>query len=245
MEKSQKDLFKDKIALVYEFNKNSSVFAHAADIELERNNYEKAILILSEGIPLFPRYASGYIVLGKALTLYGDFEKAEKAFRKGSSLLNSNSTYERYSFRIEELRGKSSKPLDNKISVFLHDHVAHLLEREETEIDEKGEVEKLIELKPSGELDLDILAEKLQNAKLPLEENERIESPSQIIGDDEDINLESSGLVSETLASIYISQSNYREAIQIYQKLLQKNPEKSEVFQRKIDELNSKLEGGI
>ncbi len=45
------------------------------------------------------------------------------------------------------------------------------------------------------------------------------------------------GLVSETLAEIYIKQGKYDKAIEVYRKLSLRNPQKNVYFARKIDEV--------
>ena len=49
-------------------------------------------------------------------------------------------------------------------------------------------------------------------------------------------------LVSETLAKIYISQGELKEAISIYEKLIDRKPENKEEYSRAIEELKSRLE---
>lgn len=50
-------------------------------------------------------------------------------------------------------------------------------------------------------------------------------------------------LVSETLAKIYISQGEFREAIKIYEKLIERKPDSKQKFLTAIEELNSRLKG--
>ena len=49
-------------------------------------------------------------------------------------------------------------------------------------------------------------------------------------------------LVSETLAKIYISQGELKEAISIYEKLIERKPENKEEYSLAIEELKSRLE---
>ena len=49
-------------------------------------------------------------------------------------------------------------------------------------------------------------------------------------------------LISETLAKIYISQGEVKEAISIYEKLIERKPENKEEYSRAIEELKSRLE---
>lgn len=48
-------------------------------------------------------------------------------------------------------------------------------------------------------------------------------------------------LVSETLANIYISQGELKEAIKIYEKLIERKPENKEKYLQSIEELKSRL----
>ena len=49
-------------------------------------------------------------------------------------------------------------------------------------------------------------------------------------------------IVSETLANIYITQGEFKEALTIYERLLTKNPHKKDYYLKKIEELKSELE---
>ena len=53
---------------------------------------------------------------------------------------------------------------------------------------------------------------------------------------------ESNLIVSETLAKIYVNQGEYFEAMEIYKKLIKKNPQKSEYYSQKINEIKSEFE---
>lgn len=48
-------------------------------------------------------------------------------------------------------------------------------------------------------------------------------------------------LVSETLANIYISQGEFKEAIKIYEKLIERKPDNKQKYLDAIEELNSRL----
>jgi len=49
-------------------------------------------------------------------------------------------------------------------------------------------------------------------------------------------------IVSETLANIYITQGEFKEALKIYERLLIKNPQKRDYYLKKIEELKAELE---
>ncbi|MEN8194241.1 MAG: tetratricopeptide repeat protein [Bacteroidota bacterium] len=48
-------------------------------------------------------------------------------------------------------------------------------------------------------------------------------------------------LVSETLARIYFSQENYKEAKEIYETLIEIQPEREDYYKRKLSEINTKM----
>ena len=80
------------------------------------------------------------------------------------------------------------------------------------------------------------LTEKSEESKML---DERSES-SFTESDQSEVN--SHSLVSETLAEIYISQGEYKEAINIFEKLIEKKPENKEKYLQSIEELKSRPE---
>ena len=52
----------------------------------------------------------------------------------------------------------------------------------------------------------------------------------------------SDSIVSETLANIYITQGEFREALKVFEKLLNKNPQKRDYYLQKINEIKAELE---
>ncbi len=81
--------------------------------------------------------------------------------------------------------------------------------------------------------DLEKLAERISKAKIPPpdELNKSLIKASN--------NPKGNQFVSETLAEIYLAQGNHKEALEIYKKLLESNPQKSEQIKMKIEEINN------
>jgi tetratricopeptide (TPR) repeat protein len=217
-------LYKNKIRLVFEYNRKSPLFARIADWELENNNHDLAIEILEEGLRESPDFPTPYFILGKIYSFNEEYSKALKCFKKGSELIGSNKTYEFYLRELENLR-RIKTPLEMRG-----------FDNLQTE-SKKGEFSKTDnESKSDLEDNLDVLAEKISHAKMPTitDENKTTDFEVKDFSD-------SSLIVSETLAKIYIAQGELQEAITVYEKLSKKNPGREEYFSQKIAELKSKL----
>lgn len=189
----EKGSFEDKVNLIFEYNRSTPLFVRKANTELEKNNIEKAIEILNNGLNRYPNYAAAHILLGKAYTKLGNYSTALKAYKKGSEILNLPKTYEYYLSELNLLQ--ANKTLKNEQTIPLEDNFV---------IDKstfKGEAPKVEEESPVSD----------------------------------------NMIVSDTMAQIYSAQGEYKEAIKIYNKLIEKNPDKKELYTSKIEILKKKL----
>ena len=224
MPSKAEDLYKNKIKLIYEYNRESPLFARIANWELENNNLETAIEILEGGLRENPDFPTPYFILGKAYSKMSEFSKALKCYKKGSELIHSKETYQFYLRELESLKNLKTPPELRTIPIYD--------ERKEKKAEEK---------KSSSEIedDLDMLAEKISNAKITVVQEDK--NFNKNIPDESSFAGESSLIVSETLAKIYLAQGEIQEAISIYEKLKKKEPAKENYFSQRIDELKSKL----
>jgi len=208
-----------RLSLVYEFNNSSPLFARVAAIELEKGNSEKAENILQQGLKLFPDYAAGYIIFGKLLTHLTRYKEAEESFRKGCSIIASKSSLEYYLNYLESAKKETSSLQGSRRVSFVDNKTLDIIDID-TPIEEQ----------------LDTLAKKIDNAKIPYpDNNEIIDSP-----DDDELNIGATEkIVSETIAEIYFAQGNLDEALTVYKKLMIKKPERSDFFEQKIKEIQS------
>ncbi len=236
MTKSTKEIFNDKVSLIYEYNKRSPLFVRAANTEIENNNIEKAINILQNGLKLFPNYPAAYILLGKAFTLLGQYGSALKNFKIGSEHLNSKKTFDFYIKELENIKRQRSLFDNNTKNAFLFEEDEELQE----EIPVANEY-KTLPKTPGGletiEQRLGEIAKKIAEAKIPdVIENTDVQEqrPAKFA--------ESNLIVSETLAKIYVNQGEYFEAMEVYKKLIKKNPQKSDYYSQKINEIKSEFE---
>ncbi len=229
MGKTAKNIFDEKVSLIYEYNKKSPLFVREANTEIFANNVEKAVEILKQGLVYFPNYPTAHIVLAKAYTLLGNYDEALTSFKKGCELINSDASY---NFFAEEVA--SSKKMRSAFGKIprqpftfendFKDEDDHTFEVdneplfEETNFDDR----------------LDEIAEKIASIKIPPPENEMRETESETEFPSE------VKIASETLAKIYVAQGEFKEAIEMYRRLIPKNPSKKEYFLERISELQAK-----
>jgi tetratricopeptide (TPR) repeat protein len=192
--------FNEKVNLIYEYNKQSPLFVRVANNEIDKNNFEKALEILNEGITKYPDYPVAHIMLGKTLTLHGKYKEALDAFHKASELLNSPGVYEYYRREVDNLK-KQRIFLDNDDTVKT-DKKNISLQEELSSFDSMDERKNTTESRKSG----------------------------------------NDSIVSETLANIYANQGEFREAVKIFEKLINKNPQKKDYYLQKINDIKAKLE---
>lgn len=222
MTKSVQDIFNEKISLIYEYNKNTPLFVRAANIELSNNNLEKCIEIITEGLQNFPQYAAAYFVLGKAQMFSGDYNAAEESFEIGSGLIGSKKTFEYYQREIAAVKKQRSIFDGQKRMNFLNQGELNFPD------EEKNETKKV-----SVDDKLNIIAEEISSKKIIKDEKQIEEEIS--------LNENSKIIPSETLAKIYTNQNRIKEAIGVYEELLNQQPEREAYFLSKIALLKNKL----
>ncbi len=234
----------DKIALIYEFNKNSPLFVKVAADELEKKNIDRAIKILEDGIQLYPDYPTASIMYARALAMVGEFDDAELMLRKGCELINSEETYNFYLKQFSELKEKDEQITESRRATFVPENLDEIDETTEGNSSEEEAVPQPEKQLPIEE-NLEQLAEELDNAKMPEPEpivvNEEILEDPEPEPEPEKLEKE---IVSETLAGIYFAQGNLEEALGIYEKLIEYQPEKADFFNKRVIEIKELLENG-
>ena len=208
----------EKIDLIYSYNKLTPLFVRKAGYELDEKNLEDTIEILTKGLKNFPNYAAPYLMLGKAYALKGDYTEAIENIKKGSDLIPSKKTYDFYLNEIENIKNKVSLGFSNV-----------------NKVEETSSVNEELYGKNSVPKD-----EKLRDLVRELSPKQKTEH--HIERAEQEKSFGKNIIVSETLAKIYLSQGEYNEAIEIYNLLKEKHPDKVEYYSKKIDELKSKLD---
>jgi len=239
LSKTTTEIFNDKVNLIYEFDKRSPLFVRMANTEIEKNNIKIAIEILNSGLKGYPDYSAANILLGKAYTLLGNYGKALQNIKTGCDLIHSQKTYEFYLNEIENIKKQRSLFELSRRKSFMP--TAEEAEKNSSEPSlfepEKGE-----EKNPHKfEEQLYKLAEEISNAKMPEAGNQNTVNDNR--NSLENVPFANENLiVSETLAKIYIAQGEYKEAINVFQKLKLKNPDKTNYYDEKIIELKKQID---
>ncbi|MBU2493388.1 MAG: hypothetical protein KJ571_12240 [Bacteroidetes bacterium] len=224
MSEPLKDKVPDKIALIYEFNKQSPLFARVANAELNKGNVEEALNILSTGLELYPDYASARLVNAKALAYSGSKEEAIEEVKKAGLLINDLKSEQYYLNQIEKIYAESSAFSESRRTAFFPENFEAIEEEVKTEIEE--------EIIDDG---LEQLAEELNSAK-SIEVEEEEEKPSSGF-----VFTGGKPIISETLAGIYMAQGNLKDAKYVYEQLIIKEPEKEERFRKKLAVIEERL----
>ncbi|MBU0560375.1 MAG: hypothetical protein KJ799_11990 [Bacteroidetes bacterium] len=222
MSKSQAGISNDKIALIYEFNKNSPLFVRVAYNELENGNIDQALKILGNGLELYINYPTAFIISALALALKGETQKAAAKLEELKSYIDAEKTIAYYLEKISQIKGNKS---DLKL-IFNRATEENFVSDEFIPNDVDNNLEEL--------------AKKLAKAKINFSDDPVDDSPAS-----KTVELnETRGLVSETLAKIFINQQNYEEALNIYQTLIGIQPEKKNYYLERIAELNKLIGKG-
>lgn len=235
MDKSSFEKFDEKVNLIYEYDKKSPLFIRVANTEINNNNVEKAIGIINQGLDDYPQYAAAYLLLGKAYMLLGNYSSALKNIKTGSDMIHSKQTYDFYLNEIEEIKKQRSFFGISKRTGFLSSEDKEENENQTDFFMKETAVKENSKAAPIDER-LDELAKEISSAKISENVGETYieDKPFKKV-------TESHIIISDTLAKIYTAQGEYKEAIEIYSQLKQKNPEKLEYYNQKIEELKAKL----
>ena len=223
MERTPKEIFEEKVLLVYEHNKRSPLFVRAASLEIENNNVEKAINILRSGLKIYPNYSTALFILGKALAIIGKYNEALEHFQTASNLINSNDSMIYYKSELEKIK-QARTPFEIK--------------RKTTLIKETVLQEVKYDLQETEELinqDIEKGIDKLPETKIS-----RIAKQTSELDENSSLGIDENIIISDTFADILVSQERYDEAIYVYKELLKKYPTKNQIYLDRINTLSDK-----
>ena len=230
MEKSEQTLFEEKASLIYEYDNRSPLFVRKANKEIDSHNLDSAIDILKAGITLYPEYPSAHILLGKALSFQGKYSEALLEYKQGSFMINSPASYNYYSKELEEIKKMRSPFAIKKRTTFVDTSFNPSITESQLSKPEAKTNEAFDD-------SFSLLAQKIAKAKITIpdidtEPEFNPKATSEIEG----------GIVSETLAKIYVAQGKIPEAIKIYEILMRRNPQRANDIVKLIQQLRLKMQ---
>jgi tetratricopeptide (TPR) repeat protein len=223
------DAFNQKVSLIYEYNNKSPLFARVAENEIEKNNIDTAIKILTEGLINHPDFSVAYFLLGKAHTIQGNYGQALKSIKKGSELIHSPKTFDYYLREIDAIKKQRQLFNVSRWANSANENSVQQVQPQSNETNQTKSSESIEDTLNKLTAEIEGTSKVIREAKKKIEDN-RIKEYSN-----------NDFIVSETLAKIYITQGEFKEAISVYKKLKVKTPEKESYFDSKIAELKAKL----
>ena len=227
-------ILSDKANLIYKNNTNSALFVRTAQYQLENNNIDAAIEILNKGLKVYPDHPVAYLLLGKAYIMLGNYNLAEEFIRKGSSLIQCRDTYDYY-------LGEAAKTRDQRSMFNLtRDKLFAKPVAENDSMEQRKAVLEDHQPKDSKELQnrIDDRFERLVSTVSKVKALDKKDPDGTETNKN---NPETTLLVSETLAEIYCTQGEFNEAINVYEKLIKRDPGKTDYYSKKIEEIRKSL----
>jgi tetratricopeptide (TPR) repeat protein len=238
--KSAAETFNNKVSLIYESNKKSPLFIRKADAEIKNNQIERAVEILIAGLKIYPDYAAAHFILGRAYSLLGQFNLALKSIKTGSVLINSSETYDYYLKEIDSARKQRSLFDSTSRTSFFSSEMDSVHPVIMPEVKKDKEI-KIPEKTDNQFIDIDDRLEEIAREITSARLNDSSTGLNYEYTNIDNF-IEQDMFVSETLAKIYATQGEFKEAIEVYQKLIKKTPSKQDYYLQKISELQSQLE---
>jgi tetratricopeptide (TPR) repeat protein len=202
-------------------NAKSPSFARLASHYLKEGEVQKAVDICLEGLKHYQTYGTAHLVLGKCYQSLGRNIEAMLEYRWALKSMPDNPTVQQLLRHVEQREQESFRTFSE--------------ERAQKLKDRKGTLsfEKYVE-EEKKESTTDFLLRRLQDVKKPVPQ---MKSEPDSAEELQTSNVTPSKIVTATLAEIYATQGEYKEAIEAYQKLVNQRPIESERYAKRIAQL--------
>jgi tetratricopeptide (TPR) repeat protein len=235
---------------VTEISNITPSFAREASQLLLDGYIQRATELCIAGTQKFPTYATGFLVLGKCYDAAGKNAEALAAYRESFARLPDNAALEELVRRADDKerqvlqlrREEERKKLEAEVEARQR-FESDVEQRVKTEVQHKLDVREQVSRSPERpigtqeeESNFDYLTRVLQNAK-GLKPNPTAAAEKSREGDGRNIadGARNLSFVTPTMAEIYVSQGEYKVAINAYQELLRQHPFEEKYKQRIAD----------
>lgn len=201
-------------------NPASPLFARLASFYLAEGRHDRAVELCVQGLKHFPDYATGRLVLGRALEGLGRSVEALLEYRKVARVFPDNAA-------VAGLLRAAEQREQEAFRVFAEESARRLRERREAVTFESFVAEEPLPAEGTAEFVL----RRMQMSQAPPPKPAVPPAPAPVAP------AAGPRIVTATLAEIYASQGEYREALDAYRRLREQNPAEAARYDRRIAEL--------
>lgn len=214
-------------------------FAREAAQHMQDDNIQRALELCMRGTKEYPRYATGYFILGRCYEALNRTVDALVEYNNALAILPDSATLLSFVQRAEETRQREFEKYAEEQKK-RGGNAAPPLTLEEFLGEERVKIVALptqpASHKQSEETALEHLAKKLKNVQR-IKPNPDIE-PSHVHTDDDGARV---AFATATMADILVSKGQYAEAMKIFKELLTKNPDDEARLKGRIAEMEGLL----
>jgi tetratricopeptide (TPR) repeat protein len=230
----------------------SPAFAREASQLLHEGYIQRATELCIAGTARFPTYATGFLILGKCYDIVGSAAESLAAYRRAHALLPDHPTLQdlvrqaeakaqRAPAKIiehEPVEATRIAPTPAQAPAREHDAQAHVAQPRENVLPAVEPVPPLPsppqESVQQTESTLDYLTRRLQNVKR-IKPNPALQVETVRVETEHGVKF-----VTPTMAEIFVTQGEYREAINAYKELIKQHPSE-EHYKRRVAEIEQLL----
>ncbi len=218
----------------------SPFFARVAAGYLAEGRTREALALCLEGTKIFTRYATGSLILGKCYEALGQNEEALAEFRRVLTFIPDSTTVQGFAARVAERERQAYEQFTGTVEKDLGSRK-----------DSMTFEEFVTGTPPPPTSTVEFLIKQLQQApKIPRPNVMPVtpithDEPPPAAEPEAETTEPPPTIVTETLAEIYASQGQYKEAIQAYTTLSAQKPDDAPRFAERIAQLQEllKLQG--
>ncbi len=209
-------------------NPKSPTFARLASYYLMEGNAQKAADVCVAGLRFFPNYATARLILGRAYEALGRTVEAMIEYRKVHRAVPENEAVGALLKNVEQREQEAFK-------AFAEERANKLRERRNTLT-----IEAYAHQEQSNERTGEFLLHRLHESRRIAPVQPVV--PRRVEEEPASVEHNTPKIVTATLAEIYANQGEFREAIDAYKKLRVQHPDSAERFDKRIHELEGKLQ---